>query len=319
MDMAKHVRTTIRYDGPELSGHEMDVQDLAPALLALADIIQVANRKFNGDRAEIRVLVNADVEQKCFMIDLSLVQSLLDQAKVFFDSERVKTARDIAEWIGLIGGGLGVTGGGIWKAMQLLKGGDKPPLQVTTVGGLTTVITGSGNTVVLPSETFLLVQDKQIVDRAKTVLRPLQREGYTSLAFLQDDTEIVSITDEEAAAIIAAPSDEMVETPTEAVSVIQGPVRIKSPQYEGHAKWSLLWNGRAIEAEMVAQAGEWVGAFQSNKVEAPPNTVLMVTMTETARLDQIGMPVGKPSYVVSEVHHVMPPPRQRSLFGDIDS
>lgn len=47
--MSRHVKTTIRYDGPALSEHDMDVQDLAPALLALADIIQIANRKFNGD------------------------------------------------------------------------------------------------------------------------------------------------------------------------------------------------------------------------------------------------------------------------------
>ena len=76
--MSKHVTTTIRYDGPALAGHEMDVQDLAPALLALAEIAQIANRKFNGDRASLKVLVNADVEQQCFMLDLSMIQSLIE-------------------------------------------------------------------------------------------------------------------------------------------------------------------------------------------------------------------------------------------------
>ena len=50
----------------------MDVQDVAPALLALEDIVQIANRKFNGGSAGIRVLVNADVEQKVFQIGLRL-------------------------------------------------------------------------------------------------------------------------------------------------------------------------------------------------------------------------------------------------------
>ena len=58
--MGRHVRTTIRYDGPALANHEMDVQDLAPALLALADVVQFANQRFNGAAANIKVLVNAD-------------------------------------------------------------------------------------------------------------------------------------------------------------------------------------------------------------------------------------------------------------------
>lgn len=47
--MTRHLRTTIKYDGPELSGGEMDVRDLTPALLALGEIAKVANQKFNGD------------------------------------------------------------------------------------------------------------------------------------------------------------------------------------------------------------------------------------------------------------------------------
>ena len=39
VDLTKHVRTRIRYDGPALVSHEMDVQDLAPALLAMAEIV----------------------------------------------------------------------------------------------------------------------------------------------------------------------------------------------------------------------------------------------------------------------------------------
>lgn len=101
--MTTHVHTTIRYDGPALRQHEMDVQDLAPALLALAEIAQIANRKFNGDRASMKVLVNADVEQRCFQLDLSLIQSLLDQAQVLIGKESIATAKQIAEIIGLTG------------------------------------------------------------------------------------------------------------------------------------------------------------------------------------------------------------------------
>jgi hypothetical protein len=101
--MTKHLQTTIRYDGPALVDHEMDVQDLAPALLALAEIAKIANQKFNGDRASIKVLVNADTEQKCFQLDLSLVQSWLDHGKLLLGKENVTTVSQIAAIIGIAG------------------------------------------------------------------------------------------------------------------------------------------------------------------------------------------------------------------------
>jgi hypothetical protein len=308
--MTEHVRTTIRYDGPAVSGHEMDVQDLAPALLALADIVQIANRKFNGDRAEIRVLVNADVEQKCFMIDLSLAMSLLDQAKTFFDSDRVKTAKEIAEWIGIVGGGIG----GVFGALKFLRGDRKDPaLQITQTGSQVTIV-GNGNTIVMPIETYQLVQDKAVVDRAKTVMQPLTKPGYSKLSFFEGDKQIVEIDEAIAEQIIASASDELLPTQTESVANIRSLVRIKSPQYEGSAKWSLLWNGRIIDAEMADNAAAWVTAFQANDVSAPPNTVLDVSMTEAVRLDENGLALGKPRYAVSQIHSVKPPPTQAGLL-----
>jgi hypothetical protein len=42
--------TTIKYDGPALRDHAMDVAHLAPALLALSELVNDANRFANGDR-----------------------------------------------------------------------------------------------------------------------------------------------------------------------------------------------------------------------------------------------------------------------------
>ncbi|MGE0284481.1 MAG: hypothetical protein AB7P20_28235 [Rhizobiaceae bacterium] len=311
--MAQHVRTTIRYDGPALGGHEMDVRDLAPALLALADIVQFANKKFNGDAAEMRVLVNADVEQKCFMLDLSVVQSLLEQARGFFGSDGVKTAKEIAEWIGLIGGG----SIGLFQFMKLIRrrGEAGTKFEVDQQNGSTTVtITGDGNTIVVPVQTYQLAQEKYVVDRAKEVLKPLEKAGIDSLAFVEGETPVFKVDDAEAGEILATPAGELDPLPHESVSNIRGAVRIKSPQYEGVAKWSLLWNGRAIDAEMADEAAAWVTDFQENRVAAPPNTVLDVSMTETVKLDDQGLAVGKPTYVVSKVHGVTPPPQQTSIF-----
>jgi hypothetical protein len=313
-EVTKHVRTTIRYDGPALATHEMDVQDLAPALLALADIIQIANKKFNGTEANIKVLVNADVEQRCFMIDVSLVQSFLDQAKGFLGTDHVKTAYDIAQWVGLLGGGAA----GLFQLLKFLRNSRKSdaPVQIQNGGGGNVIITGNGNTIVVPQQTYQLAQDPRVVEKAKAVLRPLQNEGYETLAFLADNNEVFEVTKSEAEAIDALSSEPLSKIPTESVSQIRGEVRIKSAQYEGGAQWALLWNGRAINAEMVDLASEWVVQFQENRISAPPNSILDVSMSETAKLDTQGLIVGKPSYRVLQVHKVTPPPMQTGFFDD---
>lgn len=315
-DMAKHVRTTIRYDGPALAGHEMDVQDLAPALLALADIIQIANKKFNGSETSIKVLVNADVEQRCFMLDVSLVQTFLDQAKIFLGTDHVKTAFDIAQWVGLLGGGIGATSTGLFQLLKFLRKAKdaQAPIHIESDGSGNIIITGNGNVVIVPQQVYQLAQEPKAVEKAKAVMRPLEKEGYETLAFLNGDDAIFEVSSAEADGISALPSQPLSDLPSESVSEIRGQVRIKSAQYEGNAQWGFLWNGRAISAEMSEKAAEWVSAFQDNKIDAPPNSILEVTMLETAQLDAQGMIVGKASYRVTEVHKVSRPPSQIGMF-----
>lgn len=310
--MSKHVRTTIRYDGPALSGHEMDVQDLAPALLSLADLIQIANRKFNGTEADIKVLVNADVEQQCFMLDISLVQSFLDQAKGFLGTEHVKTAREIAEWIGIISAGAV----GLFQLLQFLRGAKDSgrPLQIQSDGTGNMIITGNGSTIVVPTQVYQLAQEPRVVEKAKGVLQPLAKEGYSTLAFMHGDTETFEVDSAEAAGIADLPNEPFAAVPNESVSQIRGQVRIKSAQYEGNAQWSFMWNGRSISAEMVELAADWVADFQDNRINAPPNSILDVSMLETVQLNSNGIMVSKPSYKVLEVHSVSPPPQQIGLL-----
>lgn len=313
-EMTQHIRTTIKYDGPALSGHEMDVQDLAPALLALADMVQLANKKFNGSQAAIKVLVNADVEQKCFMIDISLVQSLLDQAKGFLGTDEVKTAKDIAEWVGILSG----SGIGLFGLLKFIRnaGQSDQALQIESSGDGNIIISGNGNQITVSKQVFQLAHEPKAVEKAKAVLKPLEKEGYETLAFLKDDKEVFWVGKDEAQGIGELPSQPLAVIPSESVSQIRGQVRIKSAQYEGNAQWAFLWNGRAINAEMVDKAADWVADFQENKIEAPPNSVLDVSMIETAQLDEQGLIVGKASYSVHEVHSVSPPPKQAGLFDD---
>ena len=63
--------------------------------MALGEIAKIGNQKFNGERASIKVLVNADFEHRCFQLDLSLVQSWIDQAKALISDDNVTTLEQI--------------------------------------------------------------------------------------------------------------------------------------------------------------------------------------------------------------------------------
>ncbi|OYX55766.1 MAG: hypothetical protein B7Y86_12510 [Brevundimonas subvibrioides] len=307
MTMRPHVTTTIRYDGPALADHFMDVQDLAPALLALADIIQIANRKFNGDQADIRVLVNADVEQRCFQIDLSLVQSVLEQAKGFFAQEQVATAKEIAEWIGIIGG-TGGTAWGLFKFLAFL--GNRPKtegtkLTVSTENGMTTLVDGDKNTITVNHHVYMLASDPLVMERARRVVAPLQKPGYETLQFVEGAT-IVDTIDKAEAGLVLAADPVALDLSKDDVSTIAGHLRIKSPQYEGNARWSVLWGGKAIDVTMPP---DFVQAFQHNEIDVPPNTSLKVQMEQRVSLDDSGKAAGAPRFTVLEVVSLTLPPK----------
>src|SRR6202049_1679699 len=84
----------VAYDG-DSDMHAMEVQELAPALLAFGRLVREANAELNGKRTTVKVLVESDFEHKCFNINFEVVQSILDMIADFLTSEEVKTARQI--------------------------------------------------------------------------------------------------------------------------------------------------------------------------------------------------------------------------------
>ncbi len=313
--MSKHVTTTIRYDGPALSGHEMDVQDLAPALLALAEIAKIANQKFNGDRASIKIMVNADTEQQCFQLDLSLVQSWMDHATLLIGKDNLATVEQIAKVIGFTGG----SGTGLFAVYKWLYG-KKDKAEETTVtftasdsAGMTVInVNGDGNQITVTNQTAILAQDPKVLQHVKTVLEPLGNKDYEDFSIIKDGKPVIKIDREEARNIreMAVPLPN--ETDSENfVSTVNGQVEIVTAQYKGAAQWGLWWTGRT--RLMKIDDDRWLTRFQAGKEpEAKPGAWLDVTMEITQPRDK----AHPPTFVVKLVKGVLPPSsdEQGALF-----
>ena len=99
----------IVYLGPALDSNEMEVRELAPALLALADAIEEANKVLNGDRARARLNVHGSFKSGSFGIDLSIGVDFLQELLAVLNSVPVTGALNLINIIGFgatVGGGV---------------------------------------------------------------------------------------------------------------------------------------------------------------------------------------------------------------------
>jgi hypothetical protein len=92
----------VKYEGPATSGGRIDVRFFAPALQALGEACQEANRVLNGDsRTEINVFIRAEMKDGSFEVSLEVVMGVLEAAQGWLDENA--TAAQIIDLLGLAG------------------------------------------------------------------------------------------------------------------------------------------------------------------------------------------------------------------------
>lgn len=172
--MSSTVHFSIRYDGPALAAHQMDVRELAPALIALSDLLETANKAAYPDAPEVRVKVNGDFKGGSFGVDLIAIQSVAQQVTAWLVGPEATAAANLA---GILGG-LGMFGGGLISVIQWLKGrrpssirfnGDRTIFELRTE---TTVETMEADLV-----TGRLYKTRVVRQQLAKVLAPLARDG----------------------------------------------------------------------------------------------------------------------------------------------
>ncbi|MEM9378256.1 MAG: hypothetical protein AAGA72_18720 [Pseudomonadota bacterium] len=316
--MARRTKATIRYDGPALAEHEMDVHRLAPALLGLGDLCRVANHALNSDAASVKVLVRADVEQKCFQLEFELVQSLYERLTTVLEQDQVQDAKDILEWIGILAGGTAGAGATLFGLYRFLS--RKQPKDTISVsnadanGNVTYQIVGDGNSLIVPGPVDQIARDPRALSSFKRMLEPLQHAGYETVEFEHFETRAALFTREEAKQIIALSEDELiVERDGELVSLIKTSVKVRKAVFEGDSVWGINYK-RAVDAKMLDT--EWLEDFQAGRIPLPPKSRLVVDLRETVPVDEDRMEQGAARYEIVKVYGVELPPEQYDLLKE---
>jgi len=305
-----NVQTTIKFDGPALDGKTMDVAHLAPALLALSDLVKETNRYANGDRAGVKVLVSADLEQKCFELTVELALTIWEQAKLLIADDRVQTAKEIAEWIGIIGA---PTTYGLFQLIKFLRGRSIESVTVLKVAdGRNMVeirVQGEAEPIKITQAVYELYANQQSRQKAVAVLAPLREHGYDTLEFYEGDNIFVDFNEADIPALDGADLPEVIPQNVN-TSIIRTGVRIRKPAYEGKSRWQVMYK-RAIDASFEHE--EWLKDFQDGKIQAPPGSSLDVDLEEQYITNENGEIMGEPTYKIKRVHSVELPMKQRTL------
>lgn len=153
--------------------HSIDVETLAPALLAFGKLIREANAEINGKRATARVLVVSDFEHKCFNINFDVLVSWYEQLKTFLDKDEVATAKTIIEWL-MAGGAVGMAARkmsffGYLEWRRGRKVTEVKPLTDKDSSGLVEVhVEGEGNSVTVNQHVYQLSRNPRALRAARS-------------------------------------------------------------------------------------------------------------------------------------------------------
>jgi len=304
----------IAYAGPNPDDHSMDVQELAPALMAIGQLIREANAVLNGKKATVKVLVVSDFEHKCFNINFELIQTILEQIRTLLAHEDVKTAKEILEVLGLLGGG----GYSLWWLLRHLKGRKvverKEITDATGEGQVILRIEGDANVVTINQSVAKLYDEPKVREAVKLALAPLESKEIDRVQFRDAGKVVSETTDVDAADIVAsceaakAETDEEVEEETVTPDVVTW-LKVYSPVFDEKAeKWRFIYNGHHIYAD-ITETNIFKEAIARGGVMIDDAFKVRMTITETLTND------GKTStsYKITEVLEFRATPIQEQL------
>jgi hypothetical protein len=174
---AAHFRVT--YDGPALASHEMDVRELAPALLAAGDLLEAATRVLHGERVKPQINVRASFKTGSFGIDFSLATDWVLKVRDIFATDTASAAANALEILGALGFVGWETGRGLVAVLKWLRG--RKIAKVETVAGKVRLIVDD-EALEIELAVLALLRDMAVREALDQLLSPLDREGIDTFA-----------------------------------------------------------------------------------------------------------------------------------------
>lgn len=164
-------RISLTYDGPAVTEHRMRIRDLAPSLLATADLFHDAQRLLYPDEPPVDVEITTR-DQGSYFVEL-LVEvagaALAVQQAMNATGSAAEKLRDLVD--------------AARQLFELIKfgRGQQPSSTVDNGDGTTTLNFDHAGTIHVTNNVFHLYSDGAVRRDARDVIQPLRREGYDTI------------------------------------------------------------------------------------------------------------------------------------------
>ncbi len=247
-DMSAKVHFSIKYDGPALATHQMDVRELAPALIALSDLLEHANKAAYPDAGEVRVDVQGNFKGGSFGVDLIAAQTMAQQIVTLLSGSEATAAANL---LGILGGLGLIGGGGVIGLIKWLRG--RKPSSIRTLDGkviFELVEAEHMESFEVDLITGRLYQTRVVRQMLARVVKPLEREGVDVFACGKDGVTQTVITSDECAWFAMAASEADVVSDTVREKVL---LQIESAVFKDDLKWRFHDGSTAFFAEIADQ------------------------------------------------------------------
>jgi hypothetical protein len=315
---------SVAYDGKDRqTDHSIDVEALAPALLAFGKLIREANTEFNQKRATAKVVVVSDFESKCFHINFDVILGIYEQVKHFVGSDNVTTAKDILDWLGFLKGpaaGVAVPALSYLGFLKWKKGrkvAETKTLTDTDKTGIIEVhVEGEGNSVHVHQHVYNLSQNPKALRATRDAFLPLGQDGFDAVQLKEGDELIRELDLPDIEAIVASCTvgiEEAKEIEPE-VETTSAWLSVYSPVFDAKAdNWRFKLGTEVIYADITDTtiAADAMARGASNVDDA-----YMVKLQITTPIDPQGKRKDPQYKILEELRFVGAPPRtqQGTLF-----
>lgn len=303
--MSSSIHFSIKFDGPALASHQMDVRELAPALIALSNLLEEANRVAFPDSDEIRVQIKGNFKSGSFGVDLVALQTITNQIVSMLTGPSASAASNLSGILqGL--GMLTAVGGGLIGLIKWLKG-RKP--SAIRLDGDRTVFEIQTSEEIESFEVDLvagkLYQSRVVRQTLSKVVKPLERDGVDVFACGEEGVTVAIVTKEDAPYFeMAAESVDVVSDSLSEGILLQ----IESAVFKEGNKWRFTDGASSFFAEISDK--DFLSRVESGAERFGKGDVLIVDLRRVQSITDNGL---KLEYSVEKVREHRAPLQARLL------